>query len=146
MITEAQERSLNSFATNCYRVMLNIKRLDRVTNSEIYRQIKNATGKEIEPLTLQIQRRQLRYVGHCLRKAENELINKYALYTPLPSHGTRGRGNPRMTYAEYIGRLILNDVLPSAGEIRKMANDRDLWKNRVVGGCKPKLFAVEWWW
>jgi hypothetical protein len=39
MITEAQERSLNSFTTNCYRVMLNIKRLDRVTNSEIYRVI-----------------------------------------------------------------------------------------------------------
>jgi hypothetical protein len=123
--------------------MLNIKRLDRVTNSEIYRQIESATGKEIEPLTLQIQRRQLRYVGNCLRKAENELISKYVLYTPLPSHGTRGRGNPKMTYAEYIGRLINNDVLPSAGEIRKMANDRSLWRNRIVGGCKPKLFAVE---
>jgi hypothetical protein len=99
--------------------------------------------EKIEPLTLQIQRRQLRYVGHCLRKTENELIKKYVLYIPLPSHGTRDRGNPKITYAEYIGRLINNDVLPSAGEIRKMAKDRNLWKNRVVGGCKPKLFAVE---
>jgi hypothetical protein len=35
MVTEAQERSLNSFATNCYRVMLNIRRQDRITNGDL---------------------------------------------------------------------------------------------------------------
>ncbi|KAL0159315.1 hypothetical protein M9458_043040, partial [Cirrhinus mrigala] len=65
ILTEKLKQCLNSFATNCYRVMLNIKRLDRVSNVEIYQKI------GIDPLDLQIQRRQLRYVGHCLRKQEH---------------------------------------------------------------------------
>ena len=36
-ITSQQQRNmLDSFATSCYRVMLNVKRTDRVTNAEIY--------------------------------------------------------------------------------------------------------------
>ena len=81
IITQKLEQNLNSFATNCYRVILNIKRLDRVSNAEIYHKI------GIDPLVLQIQRRQLRYVGHSLRKPEFELINKYVLYQPIERHG-----------------------------------------------------------
>ncbi|GAA6068867.1 uncharacterized protein LOC118408508 [Tachysurus ichikawai] len=35
IITEKLKQSLNSFATNCYRVMLNIKRMDKVSNAVI---------------------------------------------------------------------------------------------------------------
>lgn len=80
IITEKLKQSLNSFATNCYRVMLNIKRLDKVSNAVIYQTI------GIDPLDLQIQRRQLRYIGHCLRKPEFELTNKYVLYQPIERH------------------------------------------------------------
>ena len=96
-----------------------------ISNSEIYHRIESATGKKVEPLILQIQKRQLRYVGHCLRKPEDELINKYVLYTPKTSHGKRSRGNPKPTYPDYIGRLINKDVPPSADEIRIMAKGRD---------------------
>ncbi|RXN37862.1 endonuclease-reverse transcriptase [Labeo rohita] len=100
ILTEKLKQCLNSFATNCYRVMLNIKRLDRVSNVGIYQKI------GIDPLDLQIQRRQLRYVGHCLRKQEHELINKYILYQPIERHGCRKRGRPKLLYPQYIGTLI----------------------------------------
>ena len=36
-ITNQQQKSmLDCFATSCYRIMLNVKRTDRVSNAEIY--------------------------------------------------------------------------------------------------------------
>ena len=39
IITKKLENSLNSFATSCYRVMLNIKRIDKVSNIKIHEMI-----------------------------------------------------------------------------------------------------------
>jgi hypothetical protein len=87
VITVKLEKSINSFATNCNRVMLNIKRMDRVSNVEIYLKI------NIDPLVLKIQQRQLRYVGYCLLKPEHELINKNVLYHPLERQGQEREAN-----------------------------------------------------
>ena len=87
IITKKLENSLNSFATSWS------ERIDKVSNIRIHELIYIK-----DPLVLTVQRRQLRFVGRCLRKAENELINKYVLYTPELSHGNRGRGQPKMLY------------------------------------------------
>ena len=136
IITEKLKQSLNSFATNCYRVMLNIKRLDRISNAEIYKRI------GIDELVLQIQRRQLRFVGHSLRRPENELINKYVLYQPIQRHGKRKPGKSKTLYPEYIGKLINSEVPPTADEMRKAARDRKEW-SKLVDACKPKIFAAD---
>ncbi|CAF4342901.1 unnamed protein product, partial [Rotaria socialis] len=82
-----------------------------------------------EPLTQTIQRRQLRYIGHCLRRNTNEFINMYALYTPKSGHGTRKRGRPRLNYPDYVARLINNDTPPTIEEIRKTAVNREEWQS-----------------
>ena len=107
ILTANLEKSLNSFATYCYRVMLNIKRLDKRKNEDIYKIVSQ------EPLAITVQQRQLRFLGHCLRKDVGELINKYVLYEPKPSHGKRSRGKPRMLYPEYVGKLISSEFPPS---------------------------------
>jgi hypothetical protein len=86
ILTKTLEKSLNSFATSCYRIILNIKRLDKISNNRIYEMVKQ------EPLVQTIQRRQLRFIGHCLRRNQTEFTNTYALYTPKPGHGKRKRG------------------------------------------------------
>ena len=43
------EKSLNSFATNCYRVMLGIKRLDKTSNKEVYKRIRNVAINSDSP-------------------------------------------------------------------------------------------------
>jgi hypothetical protein len=136
IITKTLENILNSFATTCYRIMLNIKRLDKISNTTIYERVKQ------EPLTHTIQRRQLRYIGHCLRRTTNEFVNMYALYTPKNGHGKRRRGRPRLTYAEYVAKLINNDEPPTSDEIRKAAANRKHWLDIVIA-CKPRLFAVD---
>ena len=137
VITNQLEQSLDSFATNCYRVMLNIKRVDHISNNEVYQLVK------MDRLTTTIQRRQLRYVGHCLRKNKDELINQCVLYYPKPSHGKTKPGRPPMAYPDYIGKLINNDTPPSVDEIRKAASDRSEWKRKIVDACKPVLFAAD---
>ena len=138
IITNQLEHSLNTFANNCYRVMLNIKRSDRISNQEIYNKI------GLDPLTTIIQRRQLSYVGHCLRKDRNkELISQYVLYQPRPSHGHQKPGKPTLTYPDYIGKLINKDIPPSVEEIRIAANNRTEWKRRIVDACKPLVFSVD---
>ena len=77
ILTENLEKSLNSFATNCYRIMLNIRRLDKKRNEDIYKMVAQ------EPLAVIVQQRQLRFLGHCLRKDEEELINKYVIYEAM---------------------------------------------------------------
>jgi hypothetical protein len=136
IITNKLETTLNSFATSCYRIMLHIKRLDKISNNTIYEKAKQ------EPLVQAVQRRQLRFIGHCLRRNPNEFINTYALYTPKSGHGKRKRGRPRLNYPDYVARLINNDEPPTIDEIRKTAADRKGW-HKIVVACKPQLFAVE---
>ena len=97
-----------------------------------------------EPLVQTIQRRQLRFIGHCLRRKPNELTNMYAPYapyTPKPGHGKRKRGRPRLQYVDYVARLINNDEPPSIDEIKEAAADRKRWYDIVIA-CKPHLFTV----
>ncbi len=62
IINQKLNNALNSFATNCYRIMLGIKRIDKVSNEIVYKMV----GRN--SLTFQVQERQLRFVGHCLRR------------------------------------------------------------------------------
>jgi hypothetical protein len=76
IITKALEKFLNSFATSCYRIMLNIKRMVKISNNTIYENVKQ------EPLLQAIQRRQLRFIGHCLRawskgRCKQEMLVRY---------------------------------------------------------------------
>ena len=94
VLTSDMENKIYSFATSCYRVMLNIKRIDHVPNSRIY------DDTNTEPLVNRVRLRQLKFLGHILRMPEEEPCRLYALYTP--SHGRRKPGRQRTSYLSYI--------------------------------------------
>ncbi len=83
IISQKLADNLNSFATNCYRIMQNIKWQDNISNETLYKNTKQ------EPKVQTIQRRQLRFIEHCLRRVKEEFTYQYALYTPQPRHGKR---------------------------------------------------------
>ena len=116
IINEKAKHALNSFATNCYRIMLGIKKLDKVSNKAVYEQV----GKD--QLILQIQQRQLRFVGHSLRRTGQ--IGDCVLYTPDERHGKRSRTK----YHTYIGKLINSGAPPTTNEIRELASNRTEWR------------------
>ena len=76
VITKDMENKINSFGTSCYRIMLNIKRIDRVPNATIYNRTETA------PLIERVRLRQLRFLGHVLRLPENEPVREFAMYVP----------------------------------------------------------------
>ena len=114
--------------------MLKIKRVDKISNDVLYKRVKQ------EPLCNQIQKRQLRFVGHSLRKPTTELINQYVLYEPPERYGKRKPGRPKLSYIKYISRLVNNDVPPTVNEIRDAAANRENWK-KIVNACKPVIAA-----
>ncbi|KAI8514995.1 hypothetical protein Bbelb_075860 [Branchiostoma belcheri] len=125
VITGDMENKLNAFATSCYRVMLNIKRLDHVSNAWIYK-LTNT-----RPLITMVRQRQLRFLGHALRMPLGEPCRTYALY--VPTHGKRRPGRQRLDYLGYVRNLLGDtegDLRPE--DIANLAADRRSWGRLVV--------------
>ena len=86
-LTRRREESINSFATSCYRIILNNRRFDRATNQTVLQQMNRS------PLVQAVRIRQLRTLGH-RNRATQLPISRYALYTPERGRNTRAR--PRL--------------------------------------------------
>ena len=73
VLTAEQQHILDVFARTCYRIMLNIRQTDaHITNKHLY----EMTGGE-QPISVIIHKRQLEFVGHCLRMTTDEPANIY---------------------------------------------------------------------
>jgi hypothetical protein len=92
------ERELNGFGTNCLRIILGIKRIDKVPNTRIYELT------DMKPLTCFARERQLRYLGRVLRLEVNEPARKFALYRP--EHGRLLYGFPVFPYDTSLGSYV----------------------------------------
>ena len=132
ILNQKQRAAIDSFATNAYRIMLNIKRTDHVTNEAIYGLVKQ------KPLSTTLIIRQLTWVGHMLRREKDELVRKYALYRPAERHGIHKKGRPSTTFLKYIADIINSQNPPTENEIEKAAQNRSEWKKLVVV-CTEKI-------
>ena len=119
------ESEINAFGTSCYRIMLNIKRIDRVSNAKIYDLTQTA------PLVENVRTRQLRFLGHVLRMPDDEPCKEYALY--IPPHGKRKPGRQRTLFLRYIQHLLGDtDNMIGPGKLSELAQDRRGWRKLVV--------------
>jgi hypothetical protein len=122
--------------------VLGIKRIDKVSNDNVYKTV----GRD--KLTLQDRHQQLRFVGHSLRRNENDPISKCVFWAPGERHGKRSMDKPLALYHQYIGKLINRDTPPTANEFRNIAKSgtpdqaRKKWK-KFVTGLKQALFDVD---
>ena len=98
MMSQDMENKINAFATSCYRVMLNIKRIDHVLNTTVYSMTNTV------PLIHLVRHRQLKFLGHILRMSKEEPARRYALY--IPTTGRRRPGRPRTSYLNSVQRLL----------------------------------------
>ena len=73
----AQQRKdeLNAFGKTCYKILLNIRRIDRVTNKYILNTTQRTHVSEVLPS------KQLQVLRHWFRIPPEITIRKYALYT-----------------------------------------------------------------
>ena len=125
VLSQEMKNKISSFATSCYRIMLNIKRTDHVPNSVVHELTKT------HPLMVSVIERQLKFLGHILRMEEAEPVNTYALY--VPTHGKRKRGRPAMSYLAYI-QQTMGDTFGtlSPKQLKELAQVREAWRTFVV--------------
>ena len=82
----------------------------RVTNSEVYGRLSRVTET--------IRGRRLRLAGYV-----EELIVRDLLFWD-PTHGSRGRGYPKMTYVDVLRK---DTGLKSQADIQRLIQDRVFW-------------------
>ena len=123
VISKDMENKTNSFGTYCDRIMLNIRRIDRVPNATIYSLTESA------PLIERVRLRQLRFLGHVLRLPENEPVRDFVMYVP-----THGRKKPGSEPCHQLYSLSSGypDNLLSDNQLLEMAQDRHPWRKLVV--------------
>ena len=112
IIKPYDEISINAFETSCYRIKLGVKRLDKVTNIEVYQR----TAQVL--LMSTIRARQLRWLGHQLRHDKSEPTRELALYEPQNING-KGKQGHTITYKYQIASLLKNNP-----ELVTTKNDR----------------------
>ena len=110
ILTKTLQKMINSFYCTCLRIILGIKSDEHISNVEVCRRA-NA-----RPLTVTVQERQLRFLGHSLRRNPTDPISNLALYTPSNGHVNRGR--QPINYTTYISKIISNEILITQEEIR----------------------------
>ena len=111
-------------STSCYRIILGIKRMDFISNEEVLKRVKQVLLIQL------IQQRHLHFLGHILRKPENELVNRYALFNP--KHGKRRPSRPKLMFHQYIVSVISQAYPRTPEEIRSMVKDRKAWRKLVT--------------
>ncbi len=126
-LTQELESSINSFGTYCLRNIKGYRRLDKISNKQLYAETNE------KPLILAVRQRQLRHLGHLLRLDCLEPARTFALYEP--KHGSVKRGRPRARFVPYVAKLITNSVETTAAEIETLAQNRTYWRDNIVAGA-----------
>ena len=98
-------RQRDSFQTSCLRIILGVSCTDHESNEEVY------DRTETVPLSQSVKARQIRFLGHCLRRPQGDLISKYALNHP--THGKPRPGGRKILFHEYAAKLISPPPPPS---------------------------------
>ena len=129
VITPKIGKMLDCFYVTCLRIIMGIKQEDHTTNDSVYTQART------KPLTMTVHERQLRFLGHSLRRSQDDIITQLALY--CPTHGKRSRGRPQTSYPSYIANLLQPaiNIQPSEDEIRSFTKDRQGWRSLVAAAC-----------
>lgn len=86
---------LNSFETIFYRHILGIIPLYKVTNKSIYEKVKQ------EPFSVKLAKRQLTWVGHLLRRKNDDPIRINGFYEPSEQMGKSKQGRYKTNYKQH---------------------------------------------
>ena len=99
----ADASRLQSFEFRCWRRILGVSYLERISNQDII--------ERIHPPSLctdELRLRRLRYLGHVLRRSESYPARQTLMFNPEAASWTRPRGGVRMTWQ----RTVLKDLAP----------------------------------
>jgi hypothetical protein len=119
-VMQSWRRRSTPFSLDCYRAVLGLTRLDRI-NSEV---ILNTVN--IPPLIGTVRKRQLGWLGHVMRRGDDEPAKIFALYKP--ERGTRKRGRPVASYSQQVPTMLGFPIdLSTPARITEIARNKEKW-------------------
>ena len=113
-MTAEQERRFERAEMRMVRWMCGVSLKDKLRSDELRRRL------GIEAIGQVLRRGRLRWLGHVLRKEENDWVRKSMNIIVV---GNRGRGRPKLTW----GRVVERDM-NLKGLRREDAQDRVKWR------------------
>ena len=137
-LTKRLKKKLDGNYTKILRAILNKSWRQHATKQQLY--------SHLLPITKTIQVRRTRHAGHCWR-SRDELLSDVLRWTP--SHGRAKAGRPAWTYIQQL----CEDTECSPGDLLKVMNDREGWRERVrdiradddMRMCSPiSVFISSW--
>ncbi len=101
--------------------------LRRVAGRSLRDRVRSSTTREelrVEPLHLDIERSQLRWLGHLFWMPPGRLPGEVFWVRPT---GRRPRGRPRTRLRDYVSRLAWERLGISLEEQEKVSREREVW-------------------
>ena len=121
-MTEADQQKLSTFHTKNLRRILRIFWPNKISNQDLLKRC------DQEDMGTIIKRRRWRWIGHVLRKDQQDLAKTALFWTP---EGKRRRGRPRITWRRTV-ESEMADKNQTWGSLQKMAMDRQKWRAFVA--------------
>ena len=122
LVTSETRRKIQTFVNRCLIYILRIWWPKIISNKDLRR----ATGQE--DINLEIRKRKFRWIGHTLRKEDEEVPKATLLWNP---QGSRKRGRPKSSWR----RSLTKEVGRSWNELRFLAANRQKWKELIDNLC-----------
>lgn len=121
-MTDADQEKLNTFHTKNLRRILRIFWPNKISNQDLLRRCQQ------EDMSTIIRRRRWRWIGHVLRKEQQDLTKTALFWTP---EGKRKRGRPKTTWRRTV-QTEMAELNHTWGSLQKIASDRQKWRTFVA--------------
>jgi hypothetical protein len=121
-VTDRITHKLQAFVNRCLRNILGMWWPRIITNQELWERT------EQSDINVEIKRRKYGWIGHTLRKSQNEICHSALEWNP---QGRRSRGRPKTTWR----RTVLAETERSFAELRDDAKHRHCWKLKTDCLC-----------
>jgi len=123
-IAPRSSQKLQVFINKCLRYICRIFWPNVISNERLF-DITNST-----PINTEIRRRKWSWIGHTLRKDDDDITKMALTWNP---QGSRRPGRPKNTWMRTVQKESQN--VETWLQIRRLAQDRDRWKAVISALC-----------
>ena len=125
--TKLLTKKLQTFINKCLRKILNVRWPEVISNEDLWERTQQCRIEE------SIKRRKWKWIGHTLRKPENNITRSALEWNP---QGSRRRGRPKQSWRRSVKDELAKKQITWI-EAKRIASNRVRWRSMVDALCSP---------